>query len=276
MKLRVLACLSVLGALCLAAYGAVLPVVVSYPAFDSGWSLVGNVTPEGCAGSCTYPVPDNLGNNSNHDRTQGSVREPQNNELLQVQANHTDSFVSKLVTLPSTQNYKVAVSVKGTVSGGVWPVMEITLNGTPLSICKYPIGVSITPTTDLLVQNAGKGDIRQVAETCGTSMPAGNNTIAVVIKGGIGKAGMLSLRNLIVYAGASGVQANVGCLGPGAIWHNQTISNTDLAGLNTSGRTFTNTNCGTTGVNSFVNLTGGTVGDTGCAGGVPCRMLELD
>lgn len=262
-------------------FGQSLPNVVAYPQEVTGWTFSGNVSPQGCTGTaCQYDLPTNTGSDSglSYNHTQGSVWEPQLDELFQLQSNGVGSYANLLFSLPSTTTYVIAVDVKCTQGPAhgtgttVWPVLNIVLNGANQPICKYPNGVAITQTTALTVNNGGFG-LHEYAETCPITIFGGNNTVGIQIVGGTGFGGSFVARNLIIYPSASGVKGNVGCQNRSG-WHNTTLTGSDLQALNTAARSFVNANCGSVS-RQYINLRNGALSASGCSGFV-CGLLELD
>jgi len=246
-----------------------------------------------CTSGCLIDIPDNTGNfASSHwwtktNRGAATPFEAQLDELLQVQSNQQNSSVSKVVSLPTTQTYKIAVDVQGrqsTPPGGgslVWPVMQVSVNGAVLNFCKYPNNNTITTSSSLTVDQRGHtgpdGSLHEYAETCATSLFAGNNTVAVSIIGGPAHGGQLQVRHVVLYAVTGGVQGRVACYVNRVYVDGGLKSGTDLFDLNTQAKTWAATACvQNPPIPYYVNLTGDSIGATGCANGAqPCKMLEL-
>lgn len=279
----------------LVAMAASLPQLRSYPAVDAGWSFVGNATPLGqtCVNGCLLDLPDNAGNYTaqrwwiKDNRGGNTPYETQIDELLQVQSNLQNSWASYVVNLPTTQQYKIAVSVQGAQSpppnGGnlVYPVLQITVNGTPLNICQYPGNNPITVATTVLVDQRGKGlgpdgSMHEYVTTCSTQLFAGNNTVAVNIIGGQFHGGQLKVRQVDVFPAGNGVQGRVACYSA-RVWHDAgLLSGTDLFALNTAARNWATATCGAQSLTYYVNLTGDLVNGSGCNNGAStCKMLEM-
>ncbi len=269
---------------CSGVAGQSLPTAVSYPSQDPGWTHVGSVQPEGCAGGgCTYNLPDVSGNLTAYQRTIGdsTKEEYYDDEVFFVQNNGQNSYANLLVNVPSTQNYKIAIG--GVVGqqynaplGGqfVYPVMQIVVNGSPANICKYPGNTAITATTYLTVNNP-KGVVGEYAESCALQLFAGNNNVAIQIVGGQAHGGLLAVRHLLIYP-SSGVAGHVSCYN-GTAFHFSTQTGADLFSMQTNAQSWHNSQSCTTPTWVSLRDAGYFYWGAGCNNGTAvCALTQMD
>lgn len=249
------------------------PELVSYPVYDLGWVNTGQVGSLGCGGACTYTVGNNSGQYSGFTHSWGFPYEPAGPWAdYQKQANNSPSFSTLTFSVVSAGTYKVSIMTWGQQLNGVYPILNVTINGQVVSLCTYPNNTAITCTPNLRVNATGAN--AEYATTAAVSLFAGNNTIAVGIAGGTLNGGELEIGNVVVYSTAHTQKADCGCKNASNVWQNSTVTGSGMFALNTACRNYAATACGAS-KQSWIELTGARVSGSGCSNGF-CRMLDLD